>query len=75
MKKQKYNAVIDYRPRKPGAPPLVLGNNVARDEPGPGQAEARNVQKAEYYFVKAIVTPKNFAEILENLQLFKKNLY
>lgn len=35
MKKQKYNAVIDYRPRKPGAPPLVLGNNVARDEPGP----------------------------------------
>ncbi|TLD03796.1 uncharacterized protein PgNI_11628 [Pyricularia grisea] len=35
--------------------------------PSQGQAEARNVQRAEYYFVEAIVTPKNFAEILENL--------
>ncbi|ELQ33376.1 hypothetical protein OOU_Y34scaffold00964g5, partial [Pyricularia oryzae Y34] len=38
--------------------------------PSQGQAEARNVQRAE-----SIVTPKNLAEILENLQLSKKNLY
>lgn len=29
----------------------------------------------ENYFVKAIVIPKNLTEILENFQLFKKNLH